>query len=356
MSDFQVLPFSEIDLSDAFFDSLKSSYPEFCDWYKNKAEKGQNATVYYQDGKILDFLYLKVEEESICDDKNYHYSNQLPSKKRLKVGTFKVDSRGTRRGERLMKRLLDYAVSEMVEEVYVTIFPEHTALIALFVKYGFVEMTRKYHPDGRYENVYVKSLTSLSGNILQDYPFVHKRGVGKYLLSIYPKYHTLLFPDSILTNESYDIIKDLSPTNSIHKAYICFMQDVKSLNPGDNVVIYRTTDIPGKAYYRSVVSSICVVERVQSKSEFVDVEDFINQVKDYSIFPEKDLRLWYRKPNLFLIKLTYNVALTKRVTRATLINEVGISGDEYWGFMKLTEEQYCGIISKGAANESYFVD
>ena len=176
------------------------------------------------------------------------------------------------------------------------------------------------------------------------------------MLSIYPKYHTLLFPDSILNNESYEIIKDLSHTNSIHKAYICFMQDAANLKRGDNIVIYRTTDIPGKAFYRSVVTSICVVEKVMSKSDFLSVEDFIGQVKDYSIFEERDLRIWYKKPNIYLIELTYNVSLNKRITRGDLIENIGLDANAYWGILKLTDAQYNGIRTKGMADESYFID
>ena len=46
----------------------------------------------------------------------------------------------------------------------------------------------------------------------------------RYVLSINPEYHTKLFPDSILTNElKYDLIQDVSETNSIYKIYVCWM-------------------------------------------------------------------------------------------------------------------------------------
>lgn len=62
-----------------------------------------------------------------------------PARKRLKVGTFKVDNdnRHTTRGERFMKKIMDLAIAEDVEEVYVTMFPtdELQGLIRMFEKF-----------------------------------------------------------------------------------------------------------------------------------------------------------------------------------------------------------------------------
>ena len=38
--DLQVKRFSDIDLNDSFFDSLRASYPEFDEWYNKKATTG----------------------------------------------------------------------------------------------------------------------------------------------------------------------------------------------------------------------------------------------------------------------------------------------------------------------------
>ena len=355
MEDLVVKRFSDLDLSEPFFDSLKQDYPDFTEWFNKKALSGEEATVYFQDGEIKDFLYLKVEDEALSSDSGFEPS--YPQKRRLKVGTFKIEARGTRRGERFIKRILDYAIDKKIEEIYVTIFPKHDSLIRLFKRYGFVEISKKHHLTGSYELVLMKSFQSDTGDVLMDYPRIHTKGVSKYLLSIYPKYHTRLFPDSILHNESrYDLISDLSPTNSIHKIYVCFMPDVTQMKKGDVVIIYRTTDIPGRAYYRSVVTSVCVVEEVLRKSDFSDSSDFVHQTNKYSIFSDTDLLLWYRKPNVFIVKLTYNVALTKRVTRECLINEIGLDPNAYWGFMKLSDGQFGSIIKAGQANEDYFID
>ena len=118
--DLQVQRFSDIDLNDSFFDSLRASYPEFNEWYNKKAAAGATAYCYYVDNELKDFLYLKIEKEELSD-----LTPVLPAKKRLKVGTFKVDNedRHTTRGERFMKKIMDKAIAEDVDEIYVTMFP-----------------------------------------------------------------------------------------------------------------------------------------------------------------------------------------------------------------------------------------
>lgn len=247
--DLQIKKFSDIDVTDHFFDSLRESYPEFNKWYEKKVASDETAYCYYIDGELKDFLYLKIEEEKLSD-----ITPVLPAKKRLKVGTFKVDNdnRHTTRGERFMKKIMDKAIVEDVDEIYVTMFPTDSLqkLIAMFEKFGFSHIADKILDSERSEYVLVKDMRTYVGDMMLDYPFVKKTGHDKYVLSIIPAYHTQLFPDSILKNEQkYDIIQDMSETNSIYKIYICWMQDVKQLKEGDLLVIYRTNDKNGPAAY-----------------------------------------------------------------------------------------------------------
>ena len=198
--DLQVQIFSDIDLNDSFFDSLRASYPEFNDWYNKKAAAGATAYCYYVDNELKDFLYLKIEEEELSD-----LTPALPAKKRLKVGTFKVDNedRHTTRGERFMKKIMDKAIAEDVDEIYVTMFPteELQGLIRMFEKFGFSHIADKPHEGGNAEYVLIKDMTTHVDDFKLDYPFVKKASSNKYVLSIVPEFHTHLFPDSILKNE-----------------------------------------------------------------------------------------------------------------------------------------------------------
>ena len=354
MIDLKPTPFESIDLSDTFFDSLRASYPDFDDWFRKKAMAGEQALTYYADGKLRDFLYLKEEREDVTDVDPY-----LPAKPRLKVGTFKIDNRGTRRGERLMKKLLDTAIAKNVEEIYVTIFPETRLqpLIRSFEKFGFVQCGIKSHANGKKENVYLRDMHHIVGDTLKDYPFTAIRGNRFFLLGIKPEYHTRLFPDSLLINErKYDVIKDNSETNSIYKTYISWMQDTCQLRPGDKLVIYRTGDGKGPAKYRSVSTSVCTVLEVKTIRDFADENDFVRYAHKQSVFSEDELRKWYQtKSDFILIQMVYNIAFTKKVIRKTLIEQVGLKESDYWGFLRLTPAQFNHIISLGEINERYLI-
>ena len=354
--DLQVQRFSDIDLNDSFFDSLRASYSEFNEWYNKKAAAGATAYCYYVDNELKDFLYLKIEEEELSD-----LTPALPAKKRLKVGTFKVDNdnRHTTRGERFMKKIMDMAIAEDVDEIYVTMFPteELQGLIRMFEKFGFSHIADKPHEGGNAEYVLIKDMTTHVDDFKLDYPFVKKASSNKYVLSIVPEFHTHLFPDSILKNEKkYDLIQDVSETNSIYKIYLCWMQGTRNLKAGDKLIIYRTSDEKGKAYYRSVCTSVCTVCEVKTYRDFENEEEFIKYTNRYSVFKEHELRRWYKNKNYFIvIKMVYNIAFTKKVINMVMKEQVGLN-PKYWGFFKLTDAQFDKLLELGEIDERYIID
>lgn len=342
--------FKDIDLTDSFFNSLRADYHGFNDWFARKSE--EKAYVLYNDNSKLEaFLYLKFEEGPITD-----VDPIINCNKALKIGTLKINPHGTRLGERFIKRALDLAINEHADGLYVTVFEKHSTLVTLLFTYGF----KIYGDKGSTVNkelVLWKSLLDVSGDILLDYPRIIRRGKKKYLLAIFPKYHTRLFPDSILKNERFDVIEDVSHTNSIQKVYVSFAPGVSNLSRGDLVVIYRTTDKDGLAKYRSVATSICVVEEVKVKSEFSNESDFVQYCNKFSVFTPSELADFYLKQKrLTVIKMTYNIALRKRLTRERLINEVGLEPKERWTFMELTDNQFDLILARGDAHESLIID
>lgn len=342
--------FSKIDINDCFFQSLKDDYPGFEQWFLKKAIKGEKAFVLYNDSNTLDgFLYLKIEKKIVTDVIPNILADNI-----LKVGTFKINAHGTKLGEQFIKIILDYAVASSINLCYVTIFPKHNSLIKLVEKFGFEFYGTKGLSTNR-ENVYLKNFNNLTGNILSDFPLVDSRNKNKYILSIFPKYHTIMFPDSILTTENKDIIKDVSYTNSIHKIYVCNMYNVENLKYGDIVVVYRTAENNKLAEYNSVATSICVVEEVRQQNEFVDFEDFYNYAKQYTVFDKNELFGYYKYGKLKAVKMTYNIALSKRLTRNTLINEVNIPREGYWGFKEITDSQFNGIINLSKVNPNLIV-
>ncbi|MCO8052592.1 MULTISPECIES: N-acetyltransferase [Proteus] len=357
MDNLKHIPFNEINLEDNFFLSLKSDYKHgFIDWFKKKSnDVSEKAYVLYEDsGNIDGFLYLKIEE-GIIDD----VIPSIKSGKHLKVGTFKFEPKGTLRGQRFLKKIFDNALSHKVDDVYVTIFEKHGYLINLFKMYGFNQCAIKESKNGT-EIVLLKdmSLNDSTGDILSDYPrFPFTQEQNKYILSIYPKFHSILFPDSILVTESPDILEDISHTNSIRKVYICGMSGVSSLKPYDILIIYRTSDNQGPAYYRSVATSICIVENIKTIFDFPSEELFIDYCIKYSIFSREELSKFYKSKRYpYIITFTYNLALPKRLNRATLINSVGLDESAYWGILNISDEQFIRIMNQSGVDESIIIN
>lgn len=342
--------FSDIDLSDQFFDSLKQDYAEFEQWFAKKA--ADSAYVFYGDAGAIDgFLYLKLENDAVED-----VQPPLPPARRVKVGTLKINPHGTRLGERFLKKIFDHAITQAASEIYVTVFNKHEALVALFQRYGFHERATKTTANGT-ELVLVKTMADVSGGVLDRYPLVKIGNNSIYLLSLYPQWHTRLLPDSILKNESASIVQDVSHTNSIHKVYLAKMHGMENLRPGDVILIYRTSDGAGPAHYRSVTTSVCVIEEYRSIHSFPSKAEFIAYCSPYSVFEQNELdQFWEKQRYPHVIRFTYNFALPKRITRGEMIEEMGFDSNGYWGFMGLRKDQFRSVINAGGLDESLVID
>lgn len=145
--------FSDIDLTSRFFDSLKNDYPTFEDWFKRKREAFAYIS-YNENDEIDGFLYLKIEDEALSD-----MNQQFPQKRRLKLGTFKIEAHGTKLGERFLRIIFKEAMKEKINEIYVTIYDKHQGLISLLQRFGFEKITTKKEitKNGQ-EGVYFKLL------------------------------------------------------------------------------------------------------------------------------------------------------------------------------------------------------
>lgn len=350
MEQLMLRQFKEINIQDPFFDSLKNDYTEFPSWFAKKIN--ENAYIFEDEsGKIDGFLYLKYEDEPLED-----LDTPLPAKPRLKIGTFKVNPHGTRLGERFIKKSLDHAFDQNVEEIYLTLFEKQKQLISLFKKYGFQQLTTKTTKNGR-ELVFAKDLGKIWDDVVKNFPLVNLKNANSYILGIYPKFHTSLFPDSKLINEGPDIIKDVSHTNSIHKVYLTQMHGIEHLNPGDVLVIYRTSDNVSSAKYRSVATSICVFEEYKSIYRFDSKLEFKKYCDPYSVFTDDELEyFWRTKKYSHIIRFTYNIALKKRLTRGFLIDTLGLSEKNYWGFFQIKNDVVKNIAKIGGVNEGLIVD
>lgn len=350
MDEIKKIPFKVIDLNDPFFDTLKDSYKDFENWFQKKINENAIAYILENNG-IQGFLYLKFENEE-----DTSITPIFAAEKRLKVGTFKVNPHGTRLGERFIKLIFDKMLQERINISYVTIFNKHDALIELLKKYGYLYWGIKSTKDGK-EEVYVKNITYFNNNIELDYPCLNLEKKKKFLLAIWPKYHTELFPDSKLYTEKTHIIIDFSHTNSIEKIYLSAAYSLSNYNSGDIIVIYRTGDIGKKAEYSAVATSICTLKEVKHLTSFKNFQEFYDYCKKGSVFSTKELdEFWRLKKYPYVIKMLYNVALNKRIIRKDLIEEIGISREARIVTYELSDEEFKKILEFGGANESLIIN
>lgn len=335
--------FDEVDINSSFFDTLREDYEgkRFDDWFK---KKGNEKAYVFEDNdeKIKGFLYLKIEEEN---ENYFDIEPILSPKRRLKVGTFKIERTGFRLGERFLKIIFENAIKWNVDEAYVTLFEdkrqEVCALKGIMEQWGFVKHGYK---KSNGELVLVKDMKQYKDTETPkfNYPLL-KKDRNHYFLPIYAKYHTDLFPDNILKNEDMHLYEDkLAHRYAIEKIYLTGAYNIKA-KAGDIILIYRVGDGWYKNYSSMVTGMAIVQEVVKTKN----VEECISICKDKSIFKEEDIRAVYSKYPIVLKVLDYK-PFTHKITLDELRN-CGIV-DRYSGprpFTFITQEQFDTIYKLG---------
>jgi hypothetical protein len=343
-----------INVKDTFFDTFRDDYggTAFDKWFNKKSD--EPAYICRERDKVVAFLYLKPETAN----ENYNdITPPLPPKRRLKIGSFKVELNGFKLGERFLKIIFDNAIKQRVDELYVTIFPrtlEQQRLIRLLEDYGFTRHGTKHSAYGQ-ELVYTRDMTPRydPANPKRTFPYASKHA-RTFLVPIYPAYHTSLLPDSILKTESpKDFVEQEPHRNAISKVYVG-RSYFRALEPGDLILFYRTG-----GYYQSVVTTLGIVEEV--RRDIDDEEQFIRLCRKRSVFTDKELREhWNYKPNNrpFITGFLYAYSFPKRPTLKDLIDNRVIKDIESAprGFERITEDQLETILRLASADPRVIVD
>lgn len=345
--------FGAVDIKDVFFDSFRVAYPGFDKWFMSKCD--EEAYICKDNyGKILGFLYLKTEDVS------ENYSDIFPvfsPKRRLKVGTFKVESTGFRLGERFIKIIFDNAIQRKVEEIYITMFTDREELSALYdlvVRWGFSKHGVK-SANGKEETVLVKLIGTYLSELSprENFPNI-KFDCNKFILPIYPQYHTTLLPDSKLNNENeIDFLGREPHRYALQKVYISWATD-NGAKPGDLILFYRTGPDGSIKKYTSVLSTVAMVEEINSniKSE----EELLSICQNRSVFSTKTLKDFWAKHryNLKILKFIFVKSLSKRPTLGYLWEHdiVSAPGGPR-SFMAITDDQFNMILRESETALEY---
>ncbi|MCK4328458.1 hypothetical protein KAX02_01295 [candidate division WOR-3 bacterium] len=345
--------FGNINFHDEFFYSFKEDYVGYEKWFNKKAD--ETAYVCKSEEKVVGLLYLKDELKS---EPYPDIKPMFKPKKRLKIGTFKVQLNGFKLGERLLKIVFDNALHLSVEEIYVTIFPkriEQIRLINFLKDFGFYYQGKKESSSG-IEDVYVRDFSRkvdiTSPKIT--YPFMSKNA-RKFLVPIYPEYHTNLFPDSILRTESpLDFVEHEPFRNAISKIYVSRSLN-RDLKTGDIIIFYRTG-----GYYKSVVTTLGIVENIYTSIK--NQCHFINLCRKRSVFSDDELkRQWNIAPSTnrpFIVNFLYAYSFPKRINLKRLI-ELGVIQDissAPRGFEEISNVSFEKILKETDSNENIIIN
>ncbi len=336
--------FGQVDVNDKFFDSLRASYFGFNNWFNKKCD--EEAYICKSDTEdILGFLYLKTEDEEEI------YADIIPQfkpKRRLKVGTFKVEATGFRLGERFIKIIFDNALQRNVDEVYVTLFEnrsELSALVDLIQRWGFINFGIK-KSDDQEEQVYVKEMKKIlpTFSCRKNFPNI-SYNCNKYILPILPRYHTSLLPDSKLNTENeIDFLGKEPQRYALQKVYITWAP-CDEVQTGDLIVFYRIGEDGKSKKYASVVTTVAIIEEIidNIKTE----EELLSMCQNRSVFSTDDLRAFWRnhRYNLKVIRFIFVQSLAKRLTLGYLWdNQIIEPPGGPRPFTKITDEQYDMIL------------
>ena len=355
--------FSDINLDDSFFDSLKSDYPGtenstgFTEWFEKKSTDGSMALVFEDEIGVGAFVVLKNEEEKIklrdCI---------LSEKKRLKISTFRIAERYRRQriGEGAIGLLLWKWQKSEAEEVYVTVFDKHKTLISQFERFGFQK--KGINLNG--ENVLIKSRKQVDFNDpYKSFPFVKDGFDYAGYIIIDDNYHDTMFAYSELANMVNLQTKiSNSVSNGLSKIYV---GQAPKLNYkiGEPILVYRRYTQGNGKRYRSCVTSFCIVtDMVQAKVNnryLMTFDELRSRIGNKSVFNENELQKKYMDfRNVTIVELLYYGYFGA----GNNVNMDWLEKNGYWALngqypteVKLAPAQFKRVLAEGNINVSNVV-
>ena len=342
--------FSELDLDDNFFDSLKIDYPGFSEWFTKKSK--ETAFVVKNEDGIQAFLYMKTEDE---DEVYSHFTKVLKPAKRLKVGTFKITQNGYYLGERFFRIILEHAIINKVEEIYVTIFSkseEQKKLISFLEDFGFTSYTTNKKTN---EQVYIRKMNTILNTepSLNNYPYVNRNITRNYyLICIDSVYHTKLIPDSIIREENpKDFTSDITAANAIQKIYIGNYRI--NPQPGDIIIYYRMKPKGDRraARFATTLTGFGIVS--EAHKHIRSFEDIDKIVSKRTVLTKKEIKtmLSNSRYGVNVLKFYDVYSFKKRPIRNFLL-ENNILTDADYPTKKISEHDFDLILEEAKFNKN----
>jgi hypothetical protein len=357
---FLLKKFADINLNDAFFDSLKADYPGnenstgFVEWFNKKVNDGSTALIFEDEEGVGAFVVLKNEHESIRLQDSI-----MPDIKRIKISTFRIAERYRRQriGEGAIGLILWKWQQSYSEEIYVTVFDKHKTLISQFERFGFQNMGNNFNG----ENVLVKSRRNIDfSDPYKAFPFIKANFDYAGYVIVDDYYHDTMFAYSELANTASLQSKiSSSVSNGLSKIYVGKASQIKH-KIGEPVFIYRRYTQGNGKRYKSCITSYCIVtDVIQAKINnrfLMSFEKLKDRIGNKSVFNETELLRQYNDfKDLTIIEMLYYgyFGAGNNVNMNWLDNNGCWATDrQYPTDVHLTEAQFKTILAEGNVNVS----
>jgi GNAT superfamily N-acetyltransferase len=264
----------EVNIDVPLFDSLKDDY-DFVTWWRTKVVPERRDVLVVGDPSAPDAVAVLKEDEQAP----WELDSPFPV---LKVCTFKVsgDAQGVRRGELLLKSVVEYARERGHRLIYLEVYPKREELIEWLPRFGFSHVMTK--PSG--ELMFAKLLAPDRGAPRLD-PLAHAIAYGPgcvrveraHVIPIQDGWHRRLLPEA--TDQGDLFAGTEACGNAVLKAYVCHAP-TKKIQPGDAVLFLRTGAGP------SHVTALGVVERT---TRTADVGELLAAVGTRTVYSAAEL-------------------------------------------------------------------
>ena len=274
---------AELRLTEPIFDSLRSDYAGFDSWIRNTVspDPGRRVwTVEDADGGYRAIAIVKLTDNHPL----------VPSRQLMKISTFKVDERseGEKLGELLLKTVLGWASTKLVDAMFVTVIKDETKqlLVRFLETFGFEEAGKL--PGTENEWVFEKGLRPGVDAPVEHLTYHVKYGppavaplADVFVVPVQPHWYSGLFPDSPAEETAvalFDLTELFPFGNALRKAYLSNAKR-RELPAGSVLLFYRSAgDRPGSGAVRAVG----VVERTIRSSDPGEILAFVGRRTVYS--------------------------------------------------------------------------
>lgn len=324
------VPAYTLNLDAAIFDSLKAGYPPsaedlgFAEWWRTKVVADQRSAI---------ILGEATDPEGVAILKDETHNDHRLTGRVTKICTLKVadDFTGTKRGEALLKAVLDHARLNNRDTLFVEVLPTIETLPGWLESFGFELVGGATTKRG--EMVYAKQLKPPPGAApLPALDHAIKYGPGSalisrvYLVPIQARWHHRLLPEAD-TQLSLDPL-DEACGNAIRKAYLS-NGNIRRLTAGDLLVFIRTGD--GEAHG----TSTGVVEATLASSDPNDIVGFVGARTVYTV---DEIAQMCAKREVLAVRFRLDRVLAKPWPASTLVSE---------GVMKTTPQSFAAVHLEG---------